>query len=602
MKGRRRRIRGSRVVRGLLLASSLGALPVFAVDAAAQGTPGELRARENVALREAQSLETAGDLAGAERVLRALLAEQPGSTGGLFGLERLLRVGGRLGEILPLVDAGIASGENAAAVRFLKLRILVELDELDVVVDEVERWVRESPGSADPYREGARALERAQGPAAALALLERGEAALGPTPALSLDAGDVLIRAGDPEGAGLRWAAALEEGEAHLASVARRIQGVGSDRPRVLEAVLGRLGRDGAPPSALRNAAILSLQTEEATALALAERAVARRSGPEWTRFLERLATDAVAAERPRVALLALEALRREAGGAEARAMDARIASTALSAGDTARALEARNREAESLPRGSGERRKALAEAIRLEAQQGGTSRLRERLEAFRLEFPGAGELDDIAGNLAQELLESGDSLGARSVLRGLEGGGAARERALLALAGPDPRSAREDLLEASGTAPASQATELLQLAGLMDALGDEGVRLAAEATLRSLRGEAAAGADLVEEGFVRTRAADHPPLLALAARLSAQAGDVERAARLYEVVVTRHPDASEAAEATLALARWKARSPGGLPAAVALLEDFIVRQPSSPAAPEARRELTRLRAGGGNP
>jgi TolA-binding protein len=56
------------------------------------------------------------------------------------------------------------------------------------------------------------------------------------------------------------------------------------------------------------------------------------------------------------------------------------------------------------------------------------------------------------------------------------------------------------------------------------------------------------------------------------------------------------HPDAPEAQDAALALARHVARAPERRQEAVGLLEEMVARWPGSALAPDARRELERLR------
>lgn len=599
-------MRGAGAAKGVLVAVGVAAAWGLAPAAAIPGlipatslsaqVSGDRRATENRALREAQALETAGDRAGSERVLRSFLEDQPASTGGLFALERILRAQGRLGELLPVVDRGILDGENGTAVRFLKLRILVEVDSIAAVRPEVDRWIAEEPGSLDPFREGARALERARGPQAALELLERGSATLGPSSSLSLDAGDILLRAGNPAEAGLRWAEALSSDPTQLPGVLRRIQGIGGDRGEAVRPMVDALGRAPTTPSRLRTGAFVALEGGLADrSRVLSEQAAEGLRGAERSAFLTQLARDAGTAGEPGLAIWALETLRQGAAPTEARGLDAQIATLALAAGDSARALRARNREAEAWPRGSSDRRRALAAAIRLEAAAGPASGVQGRVTAFRTEFPGATELDDVSGALARQLLSEGDSAAARGVLQTLDGPAAARERAFITLAGPSPREARADLLAAIPAVPAIQATEFLQLVNLMDALGDRGVQLAAAAALKGFRGDPAGGMALIVEGVGGLPAADRPGLLAMGARLASDAGHEEEAMRLREQLIEGHPASAEAGEATLAVARWRARSAEGVPVAIRLLESFIITRPTSPVAPEARRELARL-------
>jgi len=206
-----------------------------------------------------------------------------------------------------------------------------------------------------------------------------------------------------------------------------------------------------------------------------------------------------------------------------------------------------------------------------------------------------------VASILARSLLARGDSTGAWEMLRQTGGPAAARERALLALAGPTPREARDDLLAAAAGLPQVQATELLQLVSLLDVLGGDAGRVAAGASLLALKGDPHGGAARIVEGLLALPARDRAPLLAMAARMADSGGDRERAGGLWQQLVDEHPDAAEVGEAVLSLARWKASTPAGVSGAIVLLEEFIVSRPQSPAVPEARRHLTRLRRSPGH-
>ncbi len=74
------------------------------------GAGGTLRAQtptsgeETRVLREAAGLEWRGRIGDAETLLEELLQRRPGSSAGLFALERVLRTQGRVGEVLPWAD------------------------------------------------------------------------------------------------------------------------------------------------------------------------------------------------------------------------------------------------------------------------------------------------------------------------------------------------------------------------------------------------------------------------------------------------------------------------------------------------------------------
>src|SRR5690606_2487830 len=92
--GRREPVR-----RAALLA--LLAMLVGACAASAQGRSGDRTGR---LMREAAALEANGDVAGAERVLREVVARQPAPPGAVLALERVLSRQGRGTEILPVIE------------------------------------------------------------------------------------------------------------------------------------------------------------------------------------------------------------------------------------------------------------------------------------------------------------------------------------------------------------------------------------------------------------------------------------------------------------------------------------------------------------------
>jgi len=583
---------------------AMAGLLVAAGHASAQiPMSGEARAREARAIREAGLRESQGDRIAAELLLLDFLREEPTSAGALFALERIWTPVGRLGELLAPIERGIAADPANSAVRFLKLRVLVEVDSLAAVEGEIERWIQGAPGSPDPFLEGARMLERARGARAAVALLDRGRREVGGGAEFELDAGDFLLRAGDARAAAQRWVRALDEDPALLPTLLRRVQALGPAREGAVRPLLEQLSAP--PPDRVRFQAAVSLALEARLpeeAQRLASLGATRLSGEDRFTFLNQLAREAAEINAGALALWALLELRPAASGTEARYLDSEIARVALQVGDTTTALVARYREADAHPRGSQERLRALAGPIRVEAGRADPREVLPRMTAFREEFPEARELDEAAGLLARRLLALGDSIAARELLSALDGPAAARQRAMLVLGSSDPREAREDLLSAAAGLPPAEATGLLELVILLDGLGPDARRLAARAAQSELEGDPAAGAEALEGAIPGIGVAERAPLLALAARLADLGGEPEQGVRLRERLIRDHSESPEAAPALLALAYTQGRSRGGEARAIQLLEQLILTHPLSPVVPEARRELIRLMQRGGAP
>lgn len=589
-----------------LRALAVAALLVAAgpVQLAAQaGSRGE---QEGRLLRTVAVLESRGELEEAAGLLEAHLRRAPDATGALFALERIRRSQGRLTEVLPAVDAYLEVEPAAGGIRYLELRILVELDSLRAVETAAEEWIAAASDDPEPYREVARIYTRSLGSERALEVLRRGAEAVADPADLALQTGDLLLALGRVEDGGRAWARAVAPDGGGSAAVLRRVERLREGRIRVAEALLEAL-TDGDPsPHRLRTGALVALEAGlEERALETARDAVEGLDDASARGFLLELASRGVPArgEASRVTVWAYRTLRDRTGDPEeALALDRRIADAALAAGDTAAAVTARRRVATALPRGSAERRAALAAVIRLRGV-GGLGEDPDELEAllatFREEYPDAPETDELAATLARSLLAGGDRDGALRALEGTEGPRSALERAYLHLEEGEVDEGRGALLQAIPGLPPARATGLVELAGLLRRVGSGAAELAGRAAALAHRGRPGEGAGLLR-GLDGVAPEDRAPLLALGARLSEEAGDGEEAASLRERIVTGHPDAPEWPEAALALARHLAGTPGRREEAVQILEGLILERPDSAVVPAARRELERLRSRGG--
>ena len=582
-----------RFAAALFTVMALGA-PAFAPVAAAAQTDPQEEARM---LRAAASRESRGDLAGAEGVLRELLGRYPTSSGGIFALERVLRARGRVSDVLPVVDAYLVREPSAPGPRYLKLRILVEMDSLDAVSEAAEAWIEADARSPDPYREVARIYERAFGPEEALRVLRQGQAALGDSASLAVETGDLLLRLGEADAAVQEWSAAVGSDGAQAAAILRRVSELEGDRAALVRPLVEALGTDPTTTARRRAAAHVAvevgLQDEAVDQARRAARELSARSRKSFLTDLSRRADEAGASD---VALWAYGELRDDAEGAEGRALDERIVSAALASGDTALARKSQDRVASGLPRGSPERRRALATAIRLGATEESVSRIRRRVQEFQDEFPGAPELDELAANLAWDLQVRGRMDEAAAVLEGVDGPRSSLERAYIHFARGDLEAGQVALLGAVTGLQAASATDVIELAGVLQRVSPPSAAVVADAAARSHRGKTGEAVEALDEAIARAPAADRSAMLGLAARFADAGGDTDAAAGLRARLINEHPDDPGVPEATVALAQYHADQPAGLEEAVRLLEDLILSRPDNPVVPHARRELQRLR------
>ncbi|MYC99776.1 MAG: hypothetical protein F4X13_10995 [Gammaproteobacteria bacterium] len=556
---------------------------------------------ESRLLREAARAESAGDYAASVEILTSLLAERPASSGAIFALERVLRAQGRVSQVLDPIDAFLAVDPVSTGPRYLKLRILLEVDSLAELRSAAQSWIAQNPASPDSYREVARVYERAFGGEEALSVLRRGQNRAGGG-VLAVEAGDVLLRLGRPLEALMEWAGALDGPDAQAPGALRRMVRTGGEHPGLASAVVRELAAEGASETRRRAAIEIALEARlQPEALSLAEEVAGDLPEREREGFLNAVLRLAEEKDADQLALWTLQQLRRETPrGSRARTLDRQIAVTSLVAGDTARALEARERYARGLPERSPERRRALAEMIRLETATGAPLALLDRFAAFREEFPNAPEADPLAVALSARFRENGDLETAAFVLEGVQGPLSAQERAWLALEASNRESARINLMLAARGLPATEATAIVQLIGVLDRVGEQAAALAGRVSIARQREGPDAAFSLVNETVHALPPDDQPPLLAMAARIADEIDQQGEAARLRESLAATFPESSEAPEAILQLARYRATTPTGVPAAIELLEELILARPNSAVVPVARRELERLRASGG--
>ena len=556
-----------------------------------------MRNSETQLLRDAANRESQGDFDGAEAVLRRLLDEDPGSSGGLFALERVLRAKGEMVALLPTVDRFLQHDPESSGVRYLKLRVLMEVDSLDALRAEAEQWLGLDPASEVAYREVARVYERAFGIDEALGLLRAGRSMIGRDDTLALEIGDLLAAMGNTDGAVDEWALGVGDDAAQAATITHRIQGLTSgvaDAGRRLVNVLVASPELPRRRAATRIALDLGLGEE---AMRAAVGVAGDLDGRARASFLSDVARRARDQDLVEVASWAYDELGDDASSpAERRQFDQRIIDIALAAGDTATALEAQRRVAASFSPESVDRRRATAQVIRLEGTRADPERLREVLSQFREDFPNAPELDDLAATVASALQARGDPSGAAVVLEGIEGPKSSLERAYLLLDEGEVQQARRALLLALTGLPPSVATPVIQFAGLLGRVSPAGAELLAAAGVEAHRGDAHEAARALAAGVSRLEQGDRAPVLAEAARIAGRGGADALAAEIRGRIVGEYSDAPEVGEASLALARYHARRPPGVAEAIRLLEELITTRPNAAVVPDARVELEKLR------
>lgn len=560
----------------------------------AQGRRGSEEAR---LLRDAAALESRGDYERAEMVLRRLMDVDPTSTGGIFALERVFRAQGFPEKILPVLNIFISNNSSAGGVRYLKLRVLEDLGLLEELEEEANRWIESDPELEEPYREVARVYKDVFGPRRAIEILRIGREMTSRGNAFALEIGDLLAASDEVGVAVEEWATAVREDAEQAGAIIKRIQELSDENGAAGHQLIDYLEASNLLSDQRTGARIAIELGFEVKALDLSRTIRGNLEGRAREIFLSDVGRRARESGLSIVASWAYQELGRSASSpSERRQFDQSIIDVALAMGDTAAALEAQRRVADSFSLESVDRRRAKAQVIRLESTRAESGLLSELLQAFRDEFPDAPELDDLAATVARGLQVRGDLENASAILEGIEGPQSGLERAYLILDMGEIAEGRDALLSVIEGLSPTEATEVIQLAGLLGRLSVEAASILAQAGVLSHRGMLSEAMNVIIEQADIVEAKERPALLAETARIADRAKAFEQAASVRSRLISEYPQAPEVGDAALALARYWASTSDGLEEAISILEELIIAWPNAAVVPDARLELERLK------
>jgi tetratricopeptide (TPR) repeat protein len=552
---------------------------------------------ESGRLRQAASLESAGDLAGAQRVLETVLEADPQSLNALLAYERILTLQRQLPRLLPALDRMLRLDRESQLAHQMRVRTLSTLDRVAEMERAAKAWIDATPRLETPYREIARIWRARNEPRRAVQVLEQGRRQIGRADALALDLGDVFAEAGDAARAVSEWSRAVGPQGQGVLLIQRRLAGLPDGGARFVgDFVADLLGK---PTTLGRRRAAVTIAIEAglaAAGLEAAQHVHSELPPRERQSFLVEVARRADGASLAPVAYWAYGRLvelgdRRIDGSL---ALRSRYAELALAVGDTAVAATAYRELEDALSPGSPERRQAMAVRIGIMAREGRLTDAENELRHFRREFTRAPELDPLSADLAALWLDQHDSEAAERVLAGVSGPRSALMRGRVLLRRGETARARTALLESAPALRGAEATQTIALAALLGRISSAGGELLAEAWLTATAGEHAVAVERIMTGSVELDGEDRAPLLEFAAGVAESAGLDDHAEQLRRDLIDAHPEAREAPAAMLAVARTAAQR-GDQEDAIALLERLLVEHPRSALAPQARRELDRL-------
>lgn len=236
---------------------------------------------------------------------------------------------------------------------------------------------------------------------------------------------------------------------------------------------------------------------------------------------------------------------------------------------------------------------RALLEADSLDAA-------RALVQGVRAGADAAPVVDEPIALVAASLLGRGEWDAAASFLEGASGPASTVQLGHLLLARGEVAAGSQLLLGSLPGLDPRRATGVIQMVALAGRIPPEGAAVLARGGALAATGRGAEAARVLEAALSAGEAEAAAPLLAQGARWAEEGGDAAMSARLRERLLADFPEAPEAEEGALALARALAGTPGGRGRAVALLQALLERAPGSALAPDARRELERLRDRGG--
>jgi hypothetical protein len=584
--------------RGTLLGLALLAVRLPLPAAAQQTDAADHRAAGGLErLRDAASREAAGDLAGAEVLVREVLTANPAALTALLALERLVTVQGRPADAIPAVDRLLAADPASSLGHQMRLRLHAQLGDADAIDVVIQDWIRAAPRLETPYRAAALVRRERGEHELAIAVLEEGRRRISVDDALALELGDAYAAAGDLERAAVEWARAIGVAGRGFLLVQRRLHDQADGGARIVPFLIEQLGAAPHSPARKRAAALLAIDAGmEASARQLASSLAATLGPEDRDPALIELARRADGAGLYHVALWSYSELLRSARDpGTSLTIRSRLAELALLVADTALAARVSLTLEEDAAPGSAQRRQALALRARLAAGEGDLDAAASSLHALRAEYPQAQELDETAALLARRLLEGGDDAAARQLLTGVPGPRSALVRARLHMRDGEPGRAREDLMSAAPLLRGREATEALALASLLMRVSPAGGELVARAVAAAEADHAEVLVTVADEAR-SLPASERAAVLDFLAAMADRSGLHTDADTLRREIVTTLARTHEAPAALLALVRRALATDHAEQEAVILLERLILDYPRSTFAPQARRELQRMR------
>jgi predicted Zn-dependent protease len=530
---------------------------------------------DTMAFYKALDLEGAGKYRDAAPLFRSALHTSAG-VNALLGLERVYAELGWTDSLVAPLDTLIAASPKEETYRTVQLRTLDALGRDAALRGAFERWTREFPGSATPYREYARLLLAKNRAASADSVIARANQTLGTTKDLQLEIAQARAAQGQWIESAQAWRQALLAADYLEQAAAYALAPTPSaSRQQVRDVLLA------APADVGSRRALADLEMTWGSPSdgwnALKDLPPDSASAAAWADFAQR----AEAEERWAIARDALESSLRWKHTPD---VALRAANAALNAGDAGAALRLAP-FADARGDSGLIARSYVPLHVRALAALGRPADAERMVEVYD-RFLAPGVHNSLIRTIAWGWVRSGDMNRARAALATTGAEGDSSDAAgWLALYDGNLKSARALLRGGTESSP-----ELAFALGLIARFKADSAPAIGHAFLALARGDSAgAAAQFVQAG--EQTPSVRSVLLSIAAQIDHARGNDAGAMTVWQRIVESEKDSPEAPQAELEWARALRRN-GDVAGAQRHLEHLILNYPTSSLIPQVRREL----------
>ena len=555
-----------------LLAGALGLTLLTAARLAAQG----VAAPATSSLIRALDLEQRGRNAEAAAAFRSALGS-PDMMAALLGLERVYAAMAQSDSLVPIADSIARAHPTETLVQIVRLRVLLYAHRPAAATAGFAEWTRRVPTQITPYREYARLLLEAGNLPLADSVISAASALPGADRALAAERGRVQGARGEWSQAALSWRGAVEGGPNLVAEAAFALGEAAGDARDDVRRVLAD-GPVSAPARLLLAQLEMTWGSAAAAWAALAPLAPEPATLAAWSEFADR-------AEAREAWLPARDAWRAVLGASKCDPETVlRATDDAVRGGDPASALSIIDAApcASTNPRVA-----AVAGALRVRALAQSGDAAGATAALAKLTLP-----DDqrrvLTTDVAWAWVRAGDLARARAFMGDALTDDTTGVRGWLALYEGDVATARTALRE-----PGTPSADAIRAQAIIARTRTDRAPQLGAAFLALARRDSTRAAQLFEAATSELPDAA-PLLLATAAEIRHDHGDIPGAIALWQRILDRYGDSADAAPAELALARALLAS-GDRAGARAHAEHLILTWQSSALVPQARRLLDTL-------